>query len=291
MKKRIDSIGGLRVTTDNVPVATLKRYAEKGRPPEMLAIPSAAEMVLQLREQKRRCTLPELYRLAAETLAQVCETERANVSSRLRAEIAEAEKFEVGRWPAGNRGLAILALETVANAISCWSLQIAGRPLKEHAGVVYCPPNGPGSRLDVWMPGGKREMCSPDTLGIILDEGTIIDVPSWFLDTWDIPLPLDFASVRGCAPAASKALREYLWMMIGWNRKHHPWGEPIGGEPISGPLKWYDDEERRTDEEKEKTNTRGKMVEAMHKNACGEISKRIEFLPLERLPFQIHTRW
>lgn len=266
------------------------KFTETGQRGFLFAtIPSAWELYrLRKRALQGEMSLPHAYRMAAEHIASLPDERHSFESILWRARIAQLEARSLPKLPAGNRSVAILALEAVANAISCWTLSLNGRPLNSHTGTVYCSAGGFGTRGEVFMP-CEQSRRPPDSVMIDIPHA-VLTVPHWFFETHDLPLPLDRESVTKCKRAAGKALRELLWMMYGWNTGHIKFGDlechqEIGNREIWGSLSSNPDEVRREDDPM-KTESVGGEIERLHKAMAKEFD-RIERIPLERLPVRV----
>ncbi len=275
----------LEIVETGVPAELLKTILAA----EIIEVPTAAKMLsLQAKRSIDPTILSTLYTKAAASLEEAPEERRKEVSRIWRSAIERAEQRSLPRLPSGNRALALAALEAVANAVSCWNLELGGIPLRRQRGKVFTQPGGVGKRLRIFWPGGaKSPLGPPAELLVWLECNLLLKGPAWFLEAKDLPLPFDEEAVMKCTPAASRALREYLWQMRGWNRKTLSEGQPVGGDKICKALEVHAQESKRIEGDLNAENPGG-IVELLHKAASAEF-KRITGIMPERYPLEIFT--
>lgn len=203
---------------------------------------------------------------------------------RLAIERCEAEKPPA--LPSGETGLAILALETVANAIACWQRNVTGRPLFAHKGRAFYSTGSALRRTAKYLGSLERKVQILPTLLIFLEGGIALRAPRWFMGARDLKFPVERETLEKCKRIAGLALRDYLTSLVGENLLGWPNGKPVGGGDIVARLSLSGSEERRATGDLRAESPNG-LVEEVHKTADSTLRKIAGFIPGRLLPFGI----
>ena len=227
--------------------------------------------------------LPDLYRVGASLLETMPLDDRARTSRILRKMIEAAEHRLPPPLPSGDPAVAMLALETVANAIVCWATKLFGKPLSAYPGKAFSTTGVPGKHAARYRGDDSVKVQTQPSVFILLDCEVVILAPRWFLDARKLPFPLEPDEIEKCRRSASIAVRDYLTSMVGQNLLGWPCGKPVGGDGMSARLSLSGSETRRSARERLRVETPGDIVESIHKQV-DSVFRKSKGLTLGRFP-------